>query len=493
MSFRNKRTGKFQPFGGLFNTEKTSTIYREAPQFVQDQTQATMQLAQYRPQVLVRPQVAPINADQQEFFNTARDYARNAMNRETPTIDTSAIEGQLGRTVDTSAITGLMGQRADMGGVLGMIGQRTNTGGLQGMVGQRASTGALQGIMGDRIDTSGLEAATNAAVDTGELGALMGQQNVARDIYQDFTTREVTPYLETQINDATGRALQNVNSLYARSGRLGSNAFADAAGRGVTNAAAPILQAQANTDAARQLQAAGLLGQAFESDRAADIGLADRRAAIMATNFGRQLQGQGILANLADQGIMRDANIASQLAGYDESGIARDAALQGQIAGYSAADLNRDMAANQYAAQLDNAGIARDAGLAQSAAQFAAGDASRDAGIAGQLTNASQQQAMLAPTMQQMDMANMGLLAQIGAQQQAQQQAQYNAQLQYQAMLHNAQQQQYNNMVMASQLGEPYIGSATVGDQGMFNTLLGGASTALGLGIGAGWNPFSRV
>jgi hypothetical protein len=480
MSFRNKRTGAFQPFGGLFNTEKTSTVYRDAPQFVQNQTQATMAMAP-RPQILAyRPQVAPINTDQQAFFDTAREYATQSMNRETPTIDTSAIEGQLGRTVDTSAITGLMGQRADMSGVLGMIGQGTNTSGLQGMVGQRADTGALQGIMGDRVDASGLEAAANAAVDTSELGGLMGQQNVARDIFQDFTTREVTPYLETQINDATDRALQNVNSLYARHGRSGSGAFADAAGRGVTAAAAPILQAQANQDAARQLQAAGLLGQAFEADRAADIGLADRRAAIEATNFGRQLQGQGVLANLANQGIMRDANIASQLAGYSESGLSRDAAMQNQIAGFSAADLNRDMAANQYAAQLDNAGIARDAGLAQSAAQFAAGDAARDAGLAGQLTDASRQQAMLAPTMQQMDMANMGLLAQIGAQQQAQQQAQINANLQYQQMMNQAQQQQFNNMVMASQLGEPYIGSTTVGDQGLFNTALGAGATLLG-------------
>lgn len=484
MSFRNKRTGGFQPFGGLFSTEKTSGITREAPQFVQNQTQRTMQLAQQRPQMLVRPTVAPINRDQNMFFDTARDYAIRSMDREAPKIDTSALEGQLGRTVDTSAITGLMGQRADMGGVLGMVGRQTNTGGLQGMVGRRADTGALQGVMGDRIDTAGLEAATNAAVDTGELGSLMGQQNVARDIFSDFTTREVTPYLETQIGDATDQALQNVNSLYARHGRIGSGAFADAAARGVTNAAAPILQNQANTDAARQLQAAGMLGQAFEADRSADIGLADRRAAIEATNFGRQLQGQGVLANLANQGIMRDASIAGQLAGYSESGIGRDAALQGQIANYSAQDINRDMAANQYAAQLDNAGIARDASLAQSAAQFASGDASRDAGLANQLTSASQQQAMLAPTMQQMDMANMGLLAQIGGQQQAQQQAQLNAQLQYQQMLHQAQQQQYNNMVMASQLGEPYIGQSSYGDQGMFNTVAGLGATALGMYAG---------
>ena len=422
MSFRNKRTGAFQPFGGLFSTEKTSGLTRTAPAFVQNQTQSTMGMAnQYRP-VVVQPRVAPINQDQTAFFNTARNYAQQAMNREAPEIDTGALERQLGRTVDTSGIDSLIGRRADLGGVLGMVGQR--------------------------VDLGGLEDAAAQSVSTDELGALMGQQNVARDIYQDFTTREVTPYLEAQVNDATDRALQNVSNLYAGSGRLGSAAFADAAARGVTAASAPILQQAAQTDAARQLQAAGMLGQAFNQDRAMDASLADRRAAIMSTNFGRQLQGQGILANLRQNAI------------------------------------NRDLSANQFAAQMQNNAINRDAGLAQSSAGFASSDLSRDAQLANQLTNASRQQAMLAPTMQQMDMANMGLLAQIGAQQQAQQQAQYNAQLQYAQLLNQANQQQYNNMAMASQLGQPFIGQESYGDQGMFNTVAGLAATGIGAYMG---------
>ena len=424
MSFRNKRTGAFQPFGGLFSTEKTGGLTRTAPAFVQNQTQSTMGMAnQYRP-VVVQPRVAPINQDQTAFFNTARNYAQQAMNREAPEIDTGALERQLGRTVDTSGIDRLIGQRANLGGVLGMVGQR--------------------------VDLSGLQDAAAQSVSTDELGALMGQQNVARDIYEDFTTREVTPYLEAQVNDATDRALQNVSNLYAGSGRLGSAAFADAAARGVTAASAPILQAAAQTDAARQLQAAGMLGQAFNQDRAMDASLADRRAAIMSTNFGRQLQGQGLLANLRQNAI------------------------------------NRDLSANQFAAQMQNNAINRDAGLAQSSAGFQSNDLARDAGIAGQLTDASRQQAMLAPTMQQMDMQNMGLLAQIGAQQQAQQQAQYNAQLQYAQLLNQANQQRYNNMVVASQLGQPFIGQETYGDQGMFNTVAGLGATAVGLGF----NPF---
>lgn len=455
MSFRNKRTGAFQPFGGLFSTEKTGGLTRTAPAFVQNQTQSTMGMAnQYRP-VVVQPRVAPINQDQTAFFNTARNYAQQAMNRRAPEIDTSTLERQLGRTVDTSGIDRLIGQRANMGGVLGMVGRRADMSGLQGLV-------------GERIDTSGLQDAAAQSVSTDELGALMGQQNVARDIYQDFTTREVTPYLETQIDDATDRALQNVSNLYAGSGRLGSAAFADAAARGVTAASAPILQQAAQTDAARQLQAAGMLGQAFSQDRAMDASLADRRAAIMSTNFGRQLQGQGMLANIG------------------QASLARDAALQGQITGFEDAAIGRDLNANQFAAQMQNNAINRDAGLAQSSAGFQSNDLARDAGLAGQLTNASRQQAMLAPTMQQMDMANMGLLAQIGAQQQAQQQAQYNAQLQYAQLMNQANQQRYNNMVMASQLGQPFIGQETYGDQGMFNSVLGAGATAVGLG----WNPF---
>ena len=148
--------------------------------------------------------------------------------------------------------------------------------------------------------------------------------------------------------------------------------------------------------------------------------------------------------------------------------------------------INRDLSANQFAAQMQNNAINRDAGLAQSSAGLASSDLSRDAQLANQLTNASRQQAMLALTMQQMDMANMGLLAQIGAQQQAQQQAQYNAQLQYAQLLNQANQQQYNNMAMASQLGQPFIGQESYGDQGMFNTIAGLGATAVGLG----WKPF---
>lgn len=409
---------------GFFNSKETVTQKMDAPAFVQNQTQATMQRAnQYRPAV-ERPQVAQLNQDQTAFFDTARNYAQQAMNRDTPEIDTSALENMLGRRVDTGQLTGLIGQRANLGGVLGMVGRQA--------------------------DTSGIRNAAAQTVDSGELGALMGQDNVARGIFEQFTNRETTPFLQAQIKDATDRALQNELSKYAGAGRTGSTAFADAAARGVTAASAPILQAQANADAARQLQAAGMLGQAAAQDRSMDASLAGQRAAIDAANVNRNLQGLGMISSIEQ------------------------------------AALNRDLAANQFAAQMENTGFARDANLAQQAAALQAGDFARDASLAGQLTNASQQQAMLAPTMQQMDLQAMNLFGQIGAQQQAQRQAELNAQQQYIQMLNDAQQQQYNNLVVSSQLGQPFIGNTSTTEGNLMNTVAGIAATGLGTYLGAG-------
>ena len=82
---------------------------RTAPAFVTNQTQRTMNFAnQYRPAVVRCRAFAPFNQDQTAFFDTARNYAQQAMNREAPEIDTSALEDQLGRTVDTSGIDRLI-------------------------------------------------------------------------------------------------------------------------------------------------------------------------------------------------------------------------------------------------------------------------------------------------------------------------------------------------------------------------------------------------
>jgi hypothetical protein len=303
------------------------------------------------------------------------------------------------------------------------------------MLGRQADVGQLQGMIGSRADTGLLQDAQAATTDLGELGGLMGQQNIANPIFQDFTTREVTPYLETAVDDAANRALQNVNNLYAGSGRLGSTAFADAAARGVTAASAPILQQAAQTDAARQLQAAGLLGQAFQQDRAADIGLATTRA------------------------------------GFDQSGMQLDAQMANQIAGFEDAMLSRDLAAQQSMLQAEQADLARELSIAQG------------------LTGASETQARLAPQMQQMQLQSLGMLGAIGDAQQAQQQAELEARRQQIAELNAARQTQMDNMIRASGLTSG-LGTTTTttsqpqqgGGGGLLNTLGGLASTYIGLG-----------
>ena len=378
-------------------TTEITTKQTVLPGFAQNQIQRTFaQAQQQQPLVYTGPRVAESNRDQERFFDMTRDFVERTQNEPLPTIDTSNLEALQGRAINTSGIMGMLGRQADVG--------------------------QLQDMVGNRVDTS-------------ELAGLMGQQNIANPIFQDFTTREVTPYLETAVDDAADRALQNVNNLYAGSGRLGSTAFADAAARGVTAASAPILQQAAQTDAARQLQAAGLLGQAFQQDRAADIGLATTRA------------------------------------GFDQSGMQLDAQLAGQIAGFEDAMLARDLAAQQSMLQAEQADLARELSIAQG------------------LTGASETQARLAPQMQQMQLQSLGMLGAIGDAQQAQQQAELEARRQQIAELNAARQTQMDNMIRAAGLTSG-LGTTTYttsqpqqgGGGGLLNTLGGLAAGYVGLG-----------
>ena len=374
-------------------TTEITTKQTVLPGFAQNQIQRTFaQAQQQQPLVYTGPRVAESNRDQERFFDMTRDFVERTQNQPLPTIDTSNLEALQGRAINTSGIMGMLGRQAD--------------------------TSQLQGMVGNRVDTS-------------ELAGLMGQQNIANPIFQDFTTREVTPYLETAVDDAANRALQNVNNLYAGSGRLGSTAFADAAARGVTAASAPILQQAAQTDAARQLQAAGLLGQAFQQDRAADIGLATTRA------------------------------------GFDQSGMQLDAQLAGQIAGFEDAMLARDLAAQQSMLQAEQADLARELSIAQG------------------LTGASETQARLAPQMQQMQLQSLGMLGAIGDAQQAQQQAELEARRQQIAELNAARQMQMDNMIRAAGLTSGLGTTTTTTSQpqqggGLLNTLGGLGSLYIG-------------
>ena len=399
---------------------ETTTQTVQAPGYVENQMRRTFNRADaFRPEVYQGDRIAPMNADQIAFIDRAREYSMQPF--EMPEIDTSALQGALGQTIDTRGMQGMIGQRADMGG-------------LQAISGQRADTGALQ-------------AAQQTGTDTSLLASLMGQQNAATDMLQGQTTREVTPYLETAVNDAADQALQNVFARYANSGRLGSMSFADQAGRGVTNAAAPILQQAAQADANRQQAAMGMLANISAQDMGRDVGLAQYQTQAQMSDLARQGQLAGLLAQLDNQGIGRDAQIAGQIANMENAGINRDMGAQQAM-----------MAANQS-------------------------DLARQAGIAGQLAGLSAEQARMAPMVEQINLNRMGLMGAIGDAQQQYSQQQIAAQQQAIAEQNAAQQQQLQNMLAAQGLGGNYLGRETEVDDpyALLKTLTGAAVAGTGL------------
>ena len=369
------------------------------PQFVRQQQQQVFNRAnQFQPQVYEGPRVAQPTADQREFFDRTRDYVDRAMDRPQATIDTSALEALQGRTIDTSGIMGMLGQRAD--------------------------TSALQQLRGQRADTSGLE-------------ALMGRGNQAASLFDELYNREVTTGLNDAVRFAADDALQNVNNLYANSGRLGSAAFGRAAAEGPPRAIARILLQAAENDRQAQMRAADTLAQIYGADLGRDIGLAQAQLAA------------------EQQGILNDIGISGQLADFSERG------------------LSRDMAAHQSIASLAAQDLARQQSLAQSLAGFDVSQAQLDAARQGQ------------------DIGLLQLLERSGAAQQGQRQAEIAAAQQYIADQNAAAQQQYNNQLAAAGLGRDYIGSNTIktepgadsgGGGGLLNTLGGLASTYIGLG-----------
>lgn len=395
---------------------ETTTTTVEAPSYVEDQMKRTFSRADlFMPQVYQGPRVADMNADQMAFFDRVRDYSGEF---ETPEIDTSALQRAMGQTIDTS--------------------------GMQGMVGQRADTSGMQAVSGQRADTGALQAAQRAGTDTSLLASLMGQQNAATDMLQGQTTREVTPYLETAVSDAADQALQNVYARYANSGRLGSMSFADQAGRGVTNAAAPILQQAAQADANRQQAAMGMLANISAQDMGRDVGLAQYQTQAQMSDLARQGQLAGLLAQIDDRGISRDAQIAGQIANLENAGI------------------NRDMGAQQAMMSANQADLARQAGLA------------------GQLAGFSAEQARMAPMVEQINLNRMGLLGSIGDAQQQFAQAQLMAQQQQVAEQNAAYQNQLQNMLAAQGLGSNYLGQTVENDNPyrLIETLAGAAAVA---------------
>ena len=94
----------------------------------------------------------------------------------------------------------------------------------------------------------------------GAISGLLGPNSAVTSALTGLTQEQTNPLLQTMLDSAIGDARNAATSQYAGSGRLGSAAFGDALGEGITQAAAPILQSNLQADRDRQLKAALGLG-----------------------------------------------------------------------------------------------------------------------------------------------------------------------------------------------------------------------------------------
>ena len=160
--------------------------------------------------------------------------------------------------------------------------------------------------------TQSFDALTNIA--TNNPLANLASTTISDIIKGDFT---ISNPLQTAIDAQTDRAINDISSLYARGGRLGSDAFGTAIGEGVTQASAPLLANALEKDQARKLAAvssipsiiqselglANVLGSVGAQERALDQALLDRTAMVTsAGNTAEQQRLNNLLAALGARG-----------------------------------------------------------------------------------------------------------------------------------------------------------------------------------------------
>ena len=209
----------------------------------------------------------------------------------------------------------------------------------------------LGGLMGGAVDNTALANQLGLTADTTPLTNLLGQQNAATQILSDLTTQDTNPFLQQQIDDAIGGAVDRVSSQYALGGRLGSDSFADALGAGITREAAPILSQNLQRDRANQLAAAQALGQVSGQENQQQLNLANSLLGAQQADLGRDatLANQLTAASEADaRARLAAIGAAPGLLGADQALISQAAQLGGLSRGVDQARLDATAAqANQ--------------------------------------------------------------------------------------------------------------------------------------------------
>jgi hypothetical protein len=165
---------------------------------------------------------------------------------------------------------------------------------------------------------AGVDAYQNVV--SGLLGQDIGNPQLLRD---ELNTPMGGQFLDQVITDRTADVVNNLTSQFSRAGRLGSDAFGGALGRGIGTAVAPLLQQQENLEAQRRARLAGDI-----------IGAERAQAATQAAIAGLIPQAQDLqLQQLSALGTAGDLQRTA-----DERSIA---AAQAQIAEENAAEVAR--------------------------------------------------------------------------------------------------------------------------------------------------------
>lgn len=177
----------------------------------------------------------------------------------------------------------------------------------------------LGGLMGGAVDTTALQDQLGMTADTSLLEGIAGGST--------------NPFLQQQIDDAIGGAVDKVSSQYALGGRLGSDSFAGALGAGITGAAAPILSQNLQQDRANQLAAAQSLLGAQQTDLGRDATLANQLTAASEADARARLAAIGAAPGLlgADQALISQAAQLGGLSrGVDQAALDATAAQANQ-------------------------------------------------------------------------------------------------------------------------------------------------------------------
>ena len=177
----------------------------------------------------------------------------------------------------------------------------------------------LGGLMGGAVDTTALQ---------DQLGL-----SACTSLREGIAGGSTNPFLQQQIDDAIGGAVDKVSSQYALGGRLGSDSFAGALGAGITGAAAPILSQNLQQDRANQLAAAQSLLGAQQTDLGRDATLANQLTAASEADARARLAAIGAAPGLlgADQALISQAAQLGGLSrGVDQAALDATAAQANQ-------------------------------------------------------------------------------------------------------------------------------------------------------------------